>query len=103
MNENIDLTKILKDCPKGTKLYSPLFGDIELKELDTCKVYPINVKLTSGLTESFTRGGKLYDDDYYKNIECVLFPSKEQRNWSKFTAPWYKKGEKEKKINFKFI
>lgn len=28
MNENIDLTKILKDCPKGTKFYSPLFGEI---------------------------------------------------------------------------
>lgn len=30
MNENIDLTKILKDCPKGTKLYSTIFGDVEL-------------------------------------------------------------------------
>ena len=26
MNENIDLTKILKDCPKGTKLYTPIWG-----------------------------------------------------------------------------
>ena len=23
--------------------------------------------------------------------ECTLFPSKDQRDWSKFTAPWYKK------------
>ena len=91
MNENIDLTEILKDCPKGTKLYSPLFGDVELKEIDTSKVYSVNVKLTSGLIESFTREGKLYDRDYYKDTECVLFPSKEQRDWSKFTASWYKK------------
>ena len=91
MNENIDLTEILKDCPEGTKLYSPLFGDVEFKELDTSKVYPINVKLTSGLIESFTREGKLYDRDYYKDTECILFPSKEQRDWSKFTAPWLKK------------
>ena len=91
MNENIDLTEILKDCPNGTKLYSPLFGDVELKEIDTSKVYSVNVKLTSGLIESFTREGKLYDRDYYKDTECVLFPSKEQRDWSKFTAPWYKK------------
>ena len=27
MNENINLTKILKDCPKGTKFYSYIFGD----------------------------------------------------------------------------
>lgn len=91
MNENIDLTKILKDCPEGTKLYSSLFGDVELKEIDTSKVYSVNVKLASGLIESFTREGKLYDRDYYKDTECVLFPSKKQRDWSKFTAPWYKK------------
>lgn len=27
MNKNIDLTEILKDCPKGTKFYSPVWGD----------------------------------------------------------------------------
>ena len=90
MNENIDLTKILKNCPKGWKLYTPIFGDVEFKEIDTSKVYSVNVKLTSGLIESFTREEKLYDRDYY-DAECVLFPSKEQRDWSKFIAPWYKK------------
>ena len=102
MNENIDLTKILKNCPKGWKLYTPIFGDVELKEIDTSKVYSVNVKLTSGLIESFTREGKLYDRDYYKDTECVLFPSKEQRDWSKFTAPWYKKGRVEPKTLMAF-
>ena len=32
MNENIDLTKILKDCPKGWKLYSTIYGDVEFIE-----------------------------------------------------------------------
>lgn len=90
MNENIDLTEILKDCPEGTKLYSTLFGDVELKEIDTSRVYSVNVKLTSGLIESFTREGKLYDRDYYKDTECVLFPSKEQRDWSKFKVNKFK-------------
>lgn len=31
MNENIDLTKILKDCPNGTKLYTPLTGEVTSK------------------------------------------------------------------------
>lgn len=91
MNENIDLTKILKDCSKGTKLYSPVFGDVELKEINTSKVYSVNVKLTSGLIISFTKEGKLYNSYYYKDAECVLFPSREQRDWNKFTASWYKK------------
>ena len=28
MNENIDLTKILKDCPQGWDLYSPIYGKV---------------------------------------------------------------------------
>ena len=97
MNENIDLTKILKDCPKGTKLYSPLYGEVTLNEINLGQNYPVevslssNVILSSNVTENFTKDGKLYDDESYKNTECVLFTSKEQRDWSKFTAPWYKK------------
>ena len=34
MNDNIDLTKILKDCPKGTTLYSPIFGDVIFERID---------------------------------------------------------------------
>ena len=36
MNENIDLTKILKDCPIGEEFYSPMLGDV--------KFYSINQK-----------------------------------------------------------
>ena len=41
MNENIDLTKILKDCPKGTKFYSTLFGEVLVKVLNSDIEYPI--------------------------------------------------------------
>ena len=83
MNENIDLTKILKDCPKGTKLYSPMFGEVYFKEIRSDDEYPI---VTT--KDTFTKEG-LYRA--YSDGECILFPSKEQRDWSKFTAPWYKK------------
>ena len=29
MNENIDLTKILKNCPIGFKLYSSVYGEVK--------------------------------------------------------------------------
>ena len=32
MNESIDLTKILKDCPKGTKFYSTIYGEVEFEK-----------------------------------------------------------------------
>lgn len=81
MNENLNLVEILKDCPKGTKLYSPLFGEVELDCVKDSDFYPIKVLLKSGLTDSFTLKGLAYTD---YDGECMLFPSKDQRDWSKF-------------------
>lgn len=87
MNENIDLTKILKDCPKGTKLYSPIFGEVDFIEIRSDEEYPITTK-KGVYNPNFTEQGFYYADE---GEECLLFPSKDQRDWSKFTAPWYKK------------
>ena len=92
MNENIDLTKILKDCPKGFKLYSTIFGPVTFVTLDLeeNQRFQIIVQVVQDETEeSFTREGKYLTQ--YRDAECCLFPSKDQRNWSKFKAPWYKK------------
>lgn len=90
MNEKIDLTKILKDCPKGTELYSLVHGEVEFQKIDIGFTYSILVKLKNEIIESFTPNGKLF---YNYDGECILFPSRDQRDWSKFTAPWYKKGK----------
>ena len=87
MNENIDLTKILKDCPKGTKLYSPIFGEVDFEKIRSDDKYAIITKKGS-YTATFTEEG-FYRADV--DGECLLFPSKDQRDWSKFTAPWFKK------------
>lgn len=88
MNENVDLTKILKDCPKGFKLYSPLFGEVVFEGISD-DIYPIALSYTGReALVSFTKEGFYY---YKPDTECLLFPSKEQRDWEKFTAPWYKK------------
>ena len=88
MNENVDLTKILKNCPKGTKLYSTVLGDVTFEEFIEDAMFPIIVFCKDGALESFTALGKL---KIHYDGECTLFPSKEQRDWSKFTASWYKK------------
>ena len=88
MNENLNLVEILKDCPKGTKLYSTVFGEVEFDYIENDSSNPINVKSSYGIRYNFTIGGELY---FIYNGECTLFPSREQRDWSKFTAPWYKK------------
>ena len=88
MNEPIDLTKILKNCPKGTKLYSSVLGDVTFVSINDDKMYPILVSYKNGFIECFTSDGKIIEDC---DGECILYPSKEQKDWNKFTAPWYNK------------
>ena len=88
MNHSIDLTKILKDCPRGTKLYSTTLGYVIFQGIIEGEVYPIYVSCENGVTENFTADGKIFID---LDGECTLFPSKEQRSWADFIAPWHKK------------
>lgn len=80
MNENLNLLEILKDCPEGIKLYSPVFGEVKFESINDI-IGPIIVTTNTGNAEYFTADGKMYN---YYNGECLLFPSKEQRDWSKF-------------------
>ena len=82
MNENIDLTQILKCCPEGTKFWSMLDEEVEFVDIDgDC----INFRATKTNEATF-----YYNDGkaYRGRGECVLFPSKEQRDWSKFVPTW---------------
>ena len=80
MNENINLCQILKDCPKGTKLWSPVWGDITFETIDAFDglVYVLKHKGVHIILDN----GKFDADG-----ECIIFPSKDQRDWSKFKAP----------------
>ena len=82
----INVAEKLKDCPKGTKLYSPLFGEVEFVRLEIGSPgFSITVKvLDNGIPYSnvtFTAEGKWYD---IEQSECLLFPSKDNRDWNKF-------------------
>ena len=96
MNENIYLTKILKDCPKGWKFWSPLFGEVKFDRIVYSRIEVVCDKIHRQVV--FNADGKYemlaYSDNngnYLFSDECLLFPSKDQRDWRKFTAPWYKK------------
>ena len=81
MNEDLNLVEILKDCPEGTKLYSTVWGEVELCAVECNNTYPICVKDNIGNTGWLTSNGKFIEK---VDGECVLFPSKDQRDWSKF-------------------
>lgn len=85
----INIVEKLKNCPQGTKFYSPLFGEVELVRIDMENLkFPIIVKvLDNGIPYSnvtFTAEGKLHD---IEQSECLLFPSKDNRDWNKLNLP----------------
>ena len=107
MNENIDLTKILKDCPKGWEFYSSIYGEVKFETIKfQCLKYRYDphtpVHCHCQIVEEDPRPIKFTVQDVERCVssagehikgkgECTFFPSKDQRDWSKFTAPWYKK------------
>ena len=92
MNENLDLTKILDGCPEGTKFYSSIYGNVCFIRISHLSSYPIELM---GCTKTFKMSTDVYTtkeglDKHNFNGECTLFPSKEQRDWSKFERFWDK-------------
>lgn len=86
MNENLNLVEILKDCPKNMQLYCPIFGNVYFQEIkDTGHAVLIKVVTSCNTTYEFYHNGKF--NKYYKDSECLLFPSKENRDWTTFVAP----------------
>lgn len=89
MEAKINILEILNDKPKGTKLYSSACGKCKLEEVDdkSFKISFYNSKFgfMNGGEGYLDKNGKLYDDG-----ECVVFPSKEMRDWSKFA---WKRGD----------
>lgn len=89
MNENINLLEILKDAPKGTKFWSHICGECKYigfafgccKDCKTIVVKPIKETVII----YFTKEGKYCG--FEENNECLLFPSKNNRDWSTFKAP----------------
>lgn len=89
MEQKLNIAKILKNKPRGTKLYSMIHGKCSFEAV-TDEIFKINFCTSKfGLTQSgectLIKFGNMYDGG-----ECIIFPSKEMRDWSKFS---WKKGD----------
>ena len=95
MNENIDLTKILEGCPVGTKFYSSVYGKVDFSRIisDDYGKCPIELmgynKCTHSIAAVYCEKDGTFNCDY-EGGECTLFPSEDQRDWSKFERFWDK-------------
>ena len=83
METELNIAKILKDKPSGTKLYADAFGELKFVKVD--EVDTIYTKNKTSTLYCFYNNGK-----YDKYGEHILVPSKEMRDWNKFA---WKKGD----------
>ncbi len=84
MKEKINIAEILKDKPKGIRLYSPIFGD--------CSFQCIQNETDDICVKKHNNGMEIFSSKGLYNIlgECLLFPYRNMRDWSKFL---WKKGD----------
>ena len=80
MEKEINIAEILKNKPKGTKLYSPICGEVTFDKIERDLGHDtIFVTTPAQAHHTFMEDGK-----YERNGECLLFPSKEMQSWAKF-------------------
>ncbi len=77
MKKELNISEILKDKPQGIRLYSPIFGDCTFSFIQG--VTDAICVITNNNREFFD-----YKGLYSPIGECIIFPSKEMRDWSKF-------------------
>lgn len=96
----MNIAEILKKCPKGTKLYSLVHGEVTLENIISIGKYPIEVVSDDGGLKYYTKDGLVFAN--FPNGECVLVPSKNQRDWSKFGATDQVTDQKQKTALYPF-
>lgn len=85
MKTKLNIAEILKDKPKGTKLYTDAFGELSIEDIFTEDELGINLSNNDEDDLYFYNDGK-----YNVHGEPILFPSKDMRDWSKFS---WKRGD----------
>lgn len=80
-NKTLNLCEKLAGCPEGTKLWSPLFGEVEFAGFGFDKFFVR--KDEEGITATFDKRGYYYDC----SEECLIFPSKDNRDWDSWECP----------------
>ena len=84
--EKINVAELLKDCPKGMKLYTTVWGEVEFiktHDLGMISVVPTSNPFNTSDTKLIYSDGRFTIDG-----ECIIFPSKANRDWSKFHRPF---------------
>lgn len=86
MKKKIDIAAILKDCPRGMELDSPMFEGLEFDSIVNSDYFSIRCRIKhpdGGYNYNFTKYGCWTDAPFSK---CVIFP-KGKTTWDGFKPP----------------
>lgn len=79
--QGLNLCEILKYCPQGETFWSPMLGDVKLYDINQ-EAKMVDVELESGDTWDINADGTITFGNVTSQ-EIMLYPSREQRDWTK--------------------
>ena len=88
--QKLNLCEVLKYCPKDEQFWSPMLDGVKFSCIDEERQMIIVETIEGHFTWEINADGTISIDEV-TSPEVMLYPSKEMRDWSKFTAPWLKK------------
>ena len=88
--QKLNLCEILNYCPQGETFWSPMLDGVKFSCIDEERQMIIVETIEGHFTWEINADGTISIDEV-TSPEVMLYPSKEMRDWSKFTAPWLKK------------
>jgi len=86
--EKVNIAALLKDAPRGTRLYSPVCGECKLSNPCNDDSFIEVLDIDNDIHEFFN------DGRFYREGEPALFPSKEVQDWGCFKAKYVKPSAK---------
>ena len=80
--QELNLCEILKYCPDGETFWSPMLGDVKFYGIELNRKL-VNVILENGETWNINADGTITFGGTTTSPEIMLYPSREQRDWTK--------------------
>ena len=93
----MNIVKIIKKAPKDHVYWCTLIGECKVRIATLTTSYPIIAIANSGCEYEITKSGRYFHE--YPDAECILFPSKDNRDWAAFERELDGKQEEKKPIS----
>lgn len=84
--EKINISELLKDCPKGMELDCVMFEKVTFVKVHMNRQFPIEIAVNGIRSKYLTKEGCFHDRTLLPEAKCVIFP-KGKTTWEGFVSP----------------